>query len=140
MRDDMRAQAAFEFMTFFGFFALLFLLISVTLLQSQTAQIENKRWGLMTEVCLALRDEINNAGMMGDGYWRRLDVAGYPGQDYVVRVKGATITVSSVDGERECAAVLAYENIRGPGGGEAVLHSGKEVLIRNEGGVIVLEQ
>ncbi|MFH1448063.1 MAG: hypothetical protein ABIG39_04310 [Candidatus Micrarchaeota archaeon] len=141
MKSRLRAQAAMEFMTFFGFFALIFLLLSTTLLEKQTAQTEMKRWDLVKEICLNFRDEVDTAVIMGDGYWRVLSLEG-TGVEYEIRIMETSITVISGEEERQYATVVASDGFEGPSGdGAVVLHSNKgNVRIENRGGVIVFEQ
>ncbi len=132
----MRAQAALEFMTFFGFFALLFLLISMTIFESQMVQIENKRWDVLKETGLSLRDEINTAADMGDGYWRYVELRGYD-LSYEIMIKGSSITVVSDEGDIEFPAFLSTDKVLG----EITLYSdGGKVLIKNNKGMIEIAQ
>ena len=138
----MRAQAALEFMIFFGFFAVVFLLVSSTLLQRQMGLVEKGKGELVKEVCLGLGDEMNTAFAMGDGYWKKVELK--KELDYNVRIRNGSLSVGL--GERDSGiyyvAVLADDRIEGLQSDSEgmIVDMSKGLMIRNRGGVVVLEQ
>ena len=142
---NMKAQAAVEFMVFFGFFALVFLMVSVTLLDRQMVLVKKEQGELVKEVCLGLRDGINTAIFMGDGYWNTVELKRWAGGSYAVRLRNGSISVR--EGERNegqyYLAALADNRIEGlASDSEGMILDMKKgsVMIRNQGGVIILEQ
>jgi hypothetical protein len=141
----MKAQAALEFMLFFGFFATVFLLVSTTLLQSEMARVGRSQGELVKETCLGLRDEINTAISMGDGYWNTVELKRRMGDGYSARIRDGTVSVRYGDKTSEFfyVATLADNRIEGLSSDSEgmILDVSKDnVVVRNKGGVIVLEQ
>ncbi|MFH1470335.1 MAG: hypothetical protein ABIF01_01155 [Candidatus Micrarchaeota archaeon] len=143
-RDELKkAQAAMEFATIFGFFALVFLMISVTLLERQATGIEVKRGELVKGICLTLQDEVTNAVLMGDGYWKHFMLNVFSGEEYRIIIREKNIEV--VIGEPGRETFFVCTNPAGMmgeinAGNELSLDVSKEVRIKNIGGVVYIEQ
>lgn len=139
-----RAQAAIEFMVFFGFFAAVFLLVSLTLFDRQVDDIGLKRGDLAKETCFSLRDEINDAVALGDGYWKKFRIKTWEGEQYSIRIRGGTVGISVGEGEGAAyfACVISADRIEGhPTDSEGMMFDAKKsAMIKNTAGVISIEQ
>ena len=142
--EKRKAQAALEFMVLFGFFAVVFMLVAVTLVQRQAENAQLKKSEVAKETCLALRDEINEAVAFGNGYWKIAIVKKALIEQYAVRIRNGTIGVLIGEGvsANYYACVVSSNEIVGlPFDAEGMtVDFDKKLKITNREGVIVLEQ
>lgn len=139
-----RAQAALEFMVFFGFFAAVFLLISLTLFERQIDTLGFRKGELAKETCLSLQDEINEAVVLGDGYWDSVRIKAWEGETYKARIRGGSVGISVGEGEGAAyfACVISADKIGGlPSDSEGFVFDAQKIAtVRNSAGVISIEQ
>ncbi len=136
-----KAQAALEFLSFFGFFALAFLLVTSALSESQLSRLERSRGELAQEICLSLQKEMNSAFRLGDGYWKVVDTGGYSSESYSARISSGMITVKLGGDERaQFSAPLAGRSFTGANDSDGVIvPSAGTFTIRNRGGTVDIE-
>ncbi len=130
-------------MLFFGFFAVVFMFVSTTLVEREMLGIGVRRGELAKETCFSLRDELNTAVAIGDGYWKTAQVKRELGERYEIRVKRDALSVRIGEGDDAyylCA--VSAQRIEGlPYDSEGmIVDSRKKLIVRNQDGVIELEQ
>lgn len=145
-----KGQAAFEFVSYFGFFLLVFLLFISITITNQQQTLREREETLAKEVAISFAEELNFAVAIGDGYYKEYTapqkILGII--DYELRINGkGYVLLNYSRGEKTFSYVypIATQEIDLAGVGPlqddyALIDKTDKVKIKFYGGKLVVEQ
>ncbi|MFH1285013.1 MAG: hypothetical protein ABIH99_00345 [Candidatus Micrarchaeota archaeon] len=108
-----KAQAAMEFMLFFAFFLMVFLVAMYYLGSYQASELRYREQIFAKEIANQFADEINLAVSLGDGYGRTFTFPEYIGAKtpYEIAIANGLVYLTWKDGEEE-GLVISSINVK----------------------------
>ncbi|MEM3030174.1 MAG: hypothetical protein QXH27_00410 [Candidatus Micrarchaeia archaeon] len=114
MSESNRAQAAFEFVSYFALFLLVFVVGVAYITSTEVREIRQREDSLARELAFGMASEIHFAARAGGGYERMVIVPKRIGaSEYAVYIKGGFLTLNWSRGEevREVVAPLSTSSV-----------------------------